>query len=269
MLLVDYGHDTTEISFGSNLMINPFVIDLGKANRMFRVIRGGSSRELLKNSQLLSAYIRHTIVNKQTSVWIAQRQGRTKNGNDKTETGLLKMLNMSGGGNPEESFRQLNIVPCAISYEYEPCCALKIKELISVSLTGTYHKQPNEDLNSIITGITQKKGRIQITAGPAVSHYPDQLKNEVSVNGKINIMAGIIDTAIYNNYRLWPNNYIAWELLNHSQRFGEYYTSDDKIKFLEYMEAETGGLEGDRKVINDIFLGIYANPVSNYLNLNR
>lgn len=268
-LLLDYGHNTTEISFGSNLMINPFVVDLGKANRMFKVNRGGSSRQLLINSQLLSAYIRHSIVNKKNSVWIAQRPGRTKNGNDKTETSLLKMLNMSGIGNPEDSFRELNIVPVTVSYEYEPCCALKIKELIVTSLTGKYHKRPNEDLNSIITGITQQKGRIQFSLGPPIDQILDKIKTKTSVNEKINMMAGMIDAEMYRNFRLWPNNYIAWDLMNHSRRFNEYYTSEDKMRFLEYMEDETGGLEGDRNKIKEIFLGIYANPVSNYLNLNR
>lgn len=268
-LLVDSGHNTTEISFGNNLMINPFVVDLGKANRMFKVTRVGSSRQLLINSQLLSAYIRHTIVDKKTSVWIAQRPGRTKNGNDKTETSLLKMLNMSGTGSPEDSFRELKIVTVTVSYEYEPCCALKVKELIATSLTGKYQKQPNEDLNSIITGITQKKGRIQFALEPPLDHTLDQLKNKPSVNEKINMLAGMIDAEMHKNFRLWPNNYIAWDMLNHSQRFIEYYTSEDKMKFLEYMESETGGLEGDRNKINDIFLRIYANPVSNYNKLNR
>lgn len=267
-LLVDSGHNTTEISFGNNLMINPFVVDLGKANRMFKVNRGGSSRQLLVNSQILSAYIRHTIADRKNSVWIAQRPGRTKNGNDKTETSLLKMLNMSGTGNTEESFRELNIVPVTVSYEYEPCCALKIKELITTSLTGKYQKQPNEDLNSIITGITQQKGRIHLTLEPPLDQILDQLKTKTSVNEKINMLAGIIDTKMHTNFRLWPNNYIAWDIQNSSQGFNEFYTSDDKMKFLEYMEAETGGLEGDRDKINDIFLGIYANPVSNYIKLN-
>lgn len=268
-LLVDAEHNTTEISFGDNLMINPFIIDLGKANRMFKVSRGGSSRQLFLNSQLLSAYIRHTIVDKRTSVWIAQRPGRTKNGNDRTETSLLKMLNMSGTGNMEDSFKELNIVPVTVSYEYEPCCALKIKELIITSLTGKYHKQPNEDLNSIITGITQQKGRIQFTIEPPLEHILDQLKEKTSLNEKINMLAGIIDDIMHRNFKLWPNNYIAWDILNQANRFSDYYTSEDKVKFLQYMESETGGIEGDRNEINDLFLGIYANPVSNYFKLNR
>lgn len=267
-VLLDHGHGTTEITFGSNLMVNQFVIDLGKSNKMFRVIRGGSSRELLRNSQQLSAYIRYTIVNRGTSVWIAQRPGRTKNGNDKTETSLLKMLNMSGRGKPGDSLNDLNIVPCTVSYEYEPCCALKIKELIATPLTGTYQKQPGEDLNSIIQGIMQHKGRIHLAIGSLPGQSHGQLRNETSFNKKINTLARIIDEEMYRNYRLWPNNYISWDILNHSRQFQEFYTSDDKAKFLEYMQSETAGLTGDRNMINDIFLRIYANPVSNHLTLN-
>jgi hypothetical protein len=269
ILLFEHGHNTSEITFGSNLMVNQFVIDLGKSNRMFRVVRGGSSRELLHNSQQLSAYIRYTIVSKGISVWIAQRPGRTKNGNDRTETSLLKMLNMSGRGKPEDSLHELNIVPCTVSYEYEPCCALKIKELIATSLTGTYQKQPGEDLNSIIKGIMQQKGRIHFAIGSPLDKSLGQLRNESTFNRKINTLAAIIDKEMYRNFRLWPNNYISWDIQNHSGRFREFYTPDDKAKFLEHMENETGGLTGDRNMINDLFLQIYANPVSNYLTLNR
>lgn len=131
VLLLDNGHLTSEITFGSNLMINQFIIDLGKVNRMFKVIRGGNKMELLRNSRQLSAYIRYTITRKKVSAWIAQRSGRTKDGNDKTEPGLLKMFNMSAGKDFHHAFAELNIVPLVVSYEHEPCCALKIKELMA------------------------------------------------------------------------------------------------------------------------------------------
>ena len=163
VLLFDNGHLSSEITFGSNLMSNPFVVDFGKINRMFTVYRGGNRMEMFRNSQTLSAYIRHTITNKRTSAWIAQRNGRTKDGNDKTETGLLKMFNISGGDSFDESFSELNIVPLSISYEYEPCCALKVKETSVVSKGLIYQKAPNEDFMSILTGITSQKGRIHLS----------------------------------------------------------------------------------------------------------
>lgn len=142
VILLDFGHLTSEITFGSNLMTNQFIIDLGKVNRMFKVYRGGNRMELFRNAQILSAYIRHTITQKKTSAWIAQRNGRTKDGSDKTETGLLKMFNISGSSDFITSFSELNIVPLSISYEFEPCCATKVKEKMSVHRGIPYQKGP-------------------------------------------------------------------------------------------------------------------------------
>jgi hypothetical protein len=266
VLLFDNGHSTSEITFGSNLMINQFIIDLGKVNRMFKVIRGGNKIELLKNSHKLSAYLRYTITKKKVSIWIAQRPGRTKNGYDKTETGLLKMFNMSSEGSFTDSFRELNIVPLVISYEYEPCCSSKIKELLAVLQNGSYTKKPEEDLMSIITGITQPKGRIQMSIGKPVSQYLDQVNENDCLNDKINKLAELIDAEVYRHYKLWPNNYIAHDLLHGNGEYKKFYTESDKETFLKYMDNEIKGISGDRKIIEDIFLKLYANPV---INLNR
>jgi hypothetical protein len=186
VILLDYHHETSEITFGSNLMTNQFIIDLGKVNRMFKVYRGGNRMELFRNSQLLSSYIRYTLTQKRTSAWIAQRNGRTKDGMDKTETGLLKMLNISGSADFNESFRALNIVPLAISYEYEPCCATKIKELTSVKKGIPYEKEPHEDLMSIISGITQPKGRIHLAACTPVNELLHETLEYTGLNEKVN-----------------------------------------------------------------------------------
>ncbi len=264
-ILFSNGLPTTEITFGSNLMVNQFVVDLGKVNRMFKVVRGGNKKELLINSQRLSAYIRHTIANKRNSVWIAQRGGRTKDGNDKTETGLLKMFNMSSQGSLEDSFGELNIMPLSISYEYEPCCAFKINEVLTTLRTGTYVKEPGEDLKSIITGITRQKGRVHMTIGKPLNESLFLLGNERTLNGKITLLANIIDKEIYKNYRLWPGNYIALDLINNSDGQTAYYTAGEKESFLDYMEKEIRGIAADRKGAEEMFLKIYANPLINYL----
>jgi hypothetical protein len=230
---------------------------------MFKVERGGNKAELLNNSKKLSAYIRHTITAKKTSVWIAQRPGRTKNGNDKTEAGLLKMFNMSGGIDFAGSFRELNIVPLAISYEYEPCCAAKIKELLSIKLTGSYLKRPEEDLMSIITGITQPKGRIRISVTRPLSEYIDKVEENDTLNNKLTRLAELIDAEIYLHYKLWPGNYIAYDLMNDGDKYRTFYNSEEKNKFLRYMENEIRGIVGDRKSIEELFLGIYSNPLIN------
>jgi hypothetical protein len=263
VLLLDNNHNTSEITFGSNLMINQFVIDLGKVNRMFKVVRGYNKAELIRNSQILSAYIRHTITVKENLVWIAQRPGRTKDGNDKTEAGLLKMLNMSSQRDFKESFRELNIVPLVISYEYEPCCSFKVKELLETSLHGTYQKKPGEDLKSIVTGLTQPKGKIHLSVGKPVNNFAEMPDEKDTLNNKINRLAGMIDEEVYSHYKLWPNNYIACDLLNKNEKYRSVYSSAEKQEFLKYMEDETGMIEGDKKTIEELFLRIYANPLLN------
>lgn len=263
MLLVDHGHETTEITFGSNLMINQFVVDFGKVNRMFKVERGGNKADLLDNSRKLSAYIRYAISTKKSSVWIAQRPGRTKNGNDKTETGLLKMFSLSGGKDFRKSFAELNIVPVSISYEYEPCCASKINEILTVQKNGSYQKRPDEDLVSIVTGITQPKGRIELAVGNPVNTVLHEINSHYTLNNKLNRLAEMMDKEIYGNYRLWPGNYIAFDMLEKEKRFSSFYSDEDRRTFLGYMEKVMRDIEGEKEAIKNLFLGIYANPVKN------
>ncbi len=251
-------YPTTEITFGSNLMSNPLIVDFGKANRMFKVNREGNLREILKNSQILSAYIRHTVTEKKASVWIAQRNGRTKNGDDKTETALLKMLNMSGKNSIYENFNELNILPVTISYELEPCCTEKVNE-VYVSLTQKYVKKPGEDIASIIKGLTQQKGRINLAFGEKVILQTPNF----NANETIKEIANKIDNTIYNNYKLWQFNYVAYDLLYNSTKYSDLYKQNDKNEFLKYKDETIGKIEGDKNEITNIFLNIYANPVAN------
>lgn len=263
VLLFDNGHLSSEITFGSNLMSNPFIIDFGKINRMFTVYRGGNRKEMFRNSQILSAYLRHTIKEKRTSAWIAQRNGRTKDGNDKTETGLLKMFNISSCESFEESFSELNIVPMSISYEYEPCCALKVKETYMVSKGMTYQKAPNEDFMSILTGITSQKGRIHLSiCHPANTFLKDSGETTV-FNDKVNNLASLIDDEIYRNYRLWPNNYIAFDKLHNGKIYAGFYTPSDEAEFDRYISRELSAINLNTPEHVEILLKIYANPVMN------
>jgi hypothetical protein len=263
VLLFDNGHLSSEITFGSNLMYNPFVVDFGKINRMFTVYRGGNRMEMFRNSQILSAYIRHTITQKRTSAWIAQRNGRTKDGNDKTETGLLKMFNISSSESFERSFSELNIVPLSISYEYEPCCALKVKETHTVSKGLTYQKAPNEDFMSILTGITSQKGRIHLSVCHPANTFLKETGDTTVFNDKINNLASLMDEEIYRNYKLWPNNYIAFDRLNNSKTYAKFYTDSDEAEFNHYVGRELSSLNLNTPEHLDILLKIYANPVVN------
>ena len=261
ILLVEHGFETSEITFGNNLMQGNFITDFGKLNRMFTVVREGNSRELYEISQKLSAYIRHTISKKNVSVWIAQRNGRTKDGNDLTQSGLIKMLNMSGGKNFSESIKQLKIVPLSISYEYEPCDDLKVQELYLSSLHSKYVKAPGEDLTSILTGITQPKGRIHMAVGKPIDKELLEIEKISNENEKIKQLVNVIDEQLYANYKLWPVNYIAIDILNESKEFSSFYSEEEKQNFVDYIKQKTSKLKGDEQSLFNLFINMYANPV--------
>jgi hypothetical protein len=269
VLLLDNGHLTSEISFGSNLLINPFIIDLGRVNRMFKIYRSGNRMEMFRNSKILSSYIRYTITKKGTSAWIAQRNGRTKDGNDKTESGLLKMLNISGTSEFEDSLAELNIVPLSISYEYEPCCAMKINEMNIILKGMPYQKAPNEDLRSILTGIMQQKGRIHLAVCHPVNHFLHETKDIANYNDRITLLASRMDTEIYRHFRLWPGNYIACDLVNGDTRYSGFYSSAEKIEFIDYMHRELSSMNLDNQENQDLLLKLYANPVLNAASAGR
>ncbi|MGQ0828949.1 MAG: acyltransferase [Bacteroidota bacterium] len=263
ILLVENGFNTSEITFGNNLMEKGFITDFGKLNRMFTVLREGTGRELYDISKKLSAYIRHTIVEKNVSVWIAQRNGRAKDGNDQTQTGLLKMLNMSGTGSFLKKNSELGIVPLAISYEYEPCDALKVQELYLSSLHSKYLKAPGEDLNSIITGVNQQKGRIHLSVGTPIINELHQLNKIDNDNDKIKQLASLIDQQIYTNYKLWPVNYIAADLLENTDQYLSKYSLSEKQEFIDYINAKVSNIDGERGALVNLFIKIYASPVKN------
>jgi len=257
--------ETSEITFGSNLINGEFITDFVKMNRMVSIKREGNSKELYDISQQLSAYIRHTIIDKNVSVWIAQRNGRTKDGNDTTQTGLLKMLNMSGKKNFLENFSELNIIPLSISYEYEPCDFLKVQESYLSSLLTKYVKAPDEDINSVITGIKQPKGKIHVAFGKPINTNLNEINAVSNENEKIKLLASIIDKQIHQNYKLNPVNYIAYDIINQTNVFDSKYTEQEKEKFISYVNKQTNELKGEQEVLRNLFITLYANPVANKL----
>lgn len=257
--------ETSEITFGSNLMDQGFITDFGRMNRMFTVKREGNVKELYDISRQLSAYIRHVIIDKNTSVWIAQRNGRTKDGNDLTQTGLLKMLHMSGDKDFKKSFENLNIVPLTISFEYEPCDALKTQELYLSSLHTKYVKAPGEDLNSILTGIKQPKGKIHVAFGKPLKEELVEIDKATNENEKIKLLAALIDKCIYHNYKLNPVNYVAYDVIHNTNVFENNYTATEKENFLNYVSKKVEELSGEKDVLTNLFLTLYANPVINKL----
>jgi len=260
--------ETSEISFGSNLLGDDFVSDFRKMNRMFTVKREGNAKELYDSAKQLSAYIRHTIIDKNVSVWLAQGNGRTKDGSDLTQTGLLKMLNMSGEGDFSKNFSELNIVPISISYEYEPCDALKVQELYLTELHGEYKKAPGEDVNSILTGIKQQKGKIHVSFGNVLNGGLNTLNNCASDNEKTKQLTKLINESIYKSFKLFSSNFIAYDILNNVTLFEKNYSLNEKENFVAYANSQIKHLMGESEVLINQFYSLYANPVSNFLQTN-
>ncbi len=261
--LVSKGFETTEITFGANLMTHPVVVDVGKSNKMFRVERpDGSIRDFYRSSLHLSEYIRHVITDKHQSVWIAQRNGRTKDGIDATDQGIIKMFCLSEPRDKIAAIADLHIVPISISYEWEPCDVLKGLELYQ-SQFMRYVKKPGEDLNSILTGITQTKGRVHMALCEPLS-VPELMALEGQTNVEYHkAVAQLIDRRINTAYRLYPNNYIAHDLLYGNRRYQKMYTQEEFDAFTARLEKLDRYDSFDLERLKEIFLGIYANPVEN------
>lgn len=261
--LVQNGFDTTEITFGANLMMNPLIIDIGKSNKMFKVERpGGSIKEFYRCSKHLSDYIRHVITEKKQSAWIAQRNGRTKDGNDATDQGIIKMFCMSCLDDKIKAIDQLHIVPVSISYEWESCDILKTLELYE-SQFSKYTKKPGEDLNSILTGIVQFKGRVHIELCDPISHAELAKFENLTNNEYHKAVALLLDSRINTAYRLYPNNYIAYDLRYGTTKYQDCYTQEQKELFLKRVKELERYDTYDIGKLMDIFLGIYSNPINN------
>ena len=265
-ILYKNGHETTEITFGANLMSSPLVIDIGKANKMFRVERGGNMKDFYHASMHLSDYIRYVLTEKGQSLWIAQRNGRTKDGIDQTDQGIVKMFCMSEPTDKIKALADLHIIPVSVSYEWESCDILKALELYE-SRFCPYVKKPGEDLNSILTGIAQPKGRVNITFCPEVTET-DLCQFEHCTNNEYHrLVAQLLDERIISAYQLTPNNYIAHDLRYGQQLYRDHYTDEERKAFMTYMEQLDQFDIAEPDVLKDIFLGIYANPIDSKAHL--
>jgi hypothetical protein len=256
------GIQMTEIAVGDNLISSPTIEYLLRSNRMIKVVRGITARELYLSSQLLSKYIRLNITEQRSSIWLAQRQGRTKNGYDVTEQGLLKMLDMSGKADFKQNFEELNIIPMSISYEIEPCDILKAREIV-ISRQQKYVKAEGEDLNSIMVGLMQPKGNIHLNIGKPLTSEEIAQAALCDKNDRYQLIRHAVDIRVVEGYRLWKNNYVAYDMLNQGTRYSDKYEQADVEKFVAYMEHQLGTVEPeiDRDELRKVFLEIYANPV--------
>ena len=262
--LFEHGLVMTASAIGDNLVKKAFLSTLAKLNRNFLVLRGLTPREMLQSSKLLSEYMGQLLLRENRSVWIAQREGRTKDGNDETNPGVLKMIGMgSDEANLMDYFKKLKIVPVSISYEYDPTDVLKMPQLMAEAKNEVYIKEKNEDFMTILSGIMGTKKRIHISVGDVLDTEIDQIVAENdNTNKQVQALAQVIDDSILKSYQLWPTNFIAYDILNGTNKFSHLYKENEKSLFERRLEMRIGS---DNPVTRQGFLSMYANPVVNKL----
>jgi 1-acyl-sn-glycerol-3-phosphate acyltransferase len=252
----------TASAIGDNLVKKSFLMELARLNRNFLVQRGLGPREMLKSSKLMSEYMAEKVLVDNRSIWIAHREGRTKDGNDLTQQGVLKMIGLGKG---EDSifdyFKKIKIVPIAISYEFDPTDMYKMPELMAKHYEEEYIKSSNEDFNSILKGLTGQKKRIHISAGEVLNLELDDIANSGQpVNKQFQQLASLIDDKIHQYYKLWPTNYVAYDMLHNTEKYSSSYSEKEKRQFERRVERR---VDVNDNVALQNFLSMYANPVTN------
>lgn len=265
-VLYQNGYKPGQIAIGDNLLSSELVTDIVKMNRTFIVKRNLPAREMIETSKILSRYMRYVLTEKKESCWISHREGRTKDGNDKTNPGVLKMIAMDCEGNKMEYLKSLRIVPVSLAYEYDSCDTLKAAELAEIELTGSYKKDGTEDMKSIITGVTQQKGRVHLAFGEVFSDEAFQFKSD-KVQDQFKELSEKLDDQIHKNFRLFPGNYIAADLLRNNTVYADKFNAWEEEKFMRHLneKLELRKNKDDYEVYRRILLEIYANPVFNQL----
>ena len=272
--LMDYallkeGFDTVEIAIGDNLMKIPWIVDLVKLNKTFIVKRSLSKEKKAEGSMQLSSYIKHALLEKKQSIWIAHKAGRSKDGNDRTNPSLMKMFNLSGkSASIIENLKVLNICPVSISYEFNPCDILTLPELMTTAKGERYEKQPMEDLIHMGQGLEGEKGRIEVSFGTPLNKLIENEEFSSVPNEIYSRISKLIDKEIHNSYKLMPTNYIAFDILANGTQFSSEYTKEEQDGFKKYMDGKLKSVEGAEGFKRETFLKMYAYPVMNKLENN-
>lgn len=268
ILLIDKGLDTVEIAIGDNLLIYPWIKKLVRVNKSFIVQRGLSMRQMLESSARMSRYIHYAIAEKKQSLWIAQREGRAKDSNDRTQDSVIKMLAMGGEGNIIDRILPLHIVPLSISYEYDPCDYLKAREFQLRRDQDDYKKATTDDLKNMETGLFGYKGKVHFQAAACINDEIEKLDATLPKQELFTKISSIIDNGIHRNYVIYPVNYIAHDLLYNENRFSANYSADEKQRFTDYMEKQIEKIDlpnKDVSFLREKMLIMYANPLINHL----
>ena len=272
ILFIENVGNTVEIAIGDNLLIRPWIKKLVRANRSFIVQRSASIREMLASSKRLSSYMHYTITERNQPIGLAQREGRAKYSNDRTQEGLIKMLSMYSGGDIIDALKVLNIAPTTISYEYDPCDYLKAKEFQQKRDNPEWKKAPQDDLINMKTGMFGYKGNIHYHIADCINDEIDAIDRSLGKNEKTAAVARIIDKHIHSNYKFWAINYYFYELLTGDTRFADKYTAEEKTKLDAYLQGQIEKVDlpnRDDAFCRTKILEMYANPVINYLKANE
>lgn len=265
------GMPTSEVAIGNNLLVFDWISDLVRLNKSFIVKRNTGLREGLMAAKQLSSYIHHTIIEKRESIWIAQREGRAKDSSDHTQEALIKMLALAGEGSFMEKLEEINLMPVAISYEYDPNDYLKVREFLLRRRNPEFKKSQRDDLFSMETGMMQFKGKVHFQMTPRINAKLDQIGDFRDVNRAARCVGSIIDQAIHRSYEIFPVNYIAYDLLHSTTRFARKYTEDQKNSIEEYFSGQLAKVDlenitdEERDFMMQMILTMYANPLKNKL----
>lgn len=268
ILLVERGLDTVEIAIGDNLLIYPWIKKFVRVNKSFIVQRALTMRQMLAASACMSRYMHYTIAEKKQSIWIAQREGRAKDSNDRTQDSVLKMLAMGGEGDVIDRLMEMNIAPLAISYEFDPCDFLKAQEFQQKRDIAGYKKTTADDLLNMQTGLFGYKGRVHFQIAPCINDELSKIDRSLPKPELFARISMLIDQRIHANYRMYPNNYVAHDLLEGSDTFASHYTAEDKQRFVSYIEKQLQRItipDKDTDFLREKMLLMYANPLKNQL----
>lgn len=268
VMLVKTGYPTTvEIGIGDNLLIYPWIKRLVRMNKAFTVRRGLTPKEMLRSSQIMSRYIHYAVTQKHENIWIAQREGRAKDSDDRTQDSVLKMLAIGGEGKPIDSLREINIVPLTISYEFDPCDYLKAQEFQQKRDNPAFKKSRQDDLDNMKTGIFGYKGRVHYHCAAPINTWIDEL-GDLPKTEFFAALSKRIDRELHANYCLFPCNYIALDELEGTKKYAQHYTEADKKRFEDYLKGQLEKVKianPDEKFLRERMLTMYANPLRNYL----
>ena len=272
LLLVEDGTDTVEIAIGDNLLIYPWIKKLVRINKSFIVQRGLSMRQMLEASARMSRYMHYTITQKKQSIWIAQREGRAKDSDDRTQDSILKMLAIGGTGDVIDRLMEMNLAPLTISYEYDPCDFLKAKEFQLKRDVKDYRKSMQDDLINMQTGLFGYKGRVHFQIAECINDELEKMNRSLPKQELFAHISACIDHHIHSNYRIYPGNYVAYDLLKGTSEMQAHYTQEEKERFERYIAGQLAKIDlpdKDEPFLREKLLTMYANPLINYLTATR